>query len=284
MALTANTIPTLVGNAVEEKLRKTLAYNMLFNENWSGQFGPGATLKVPSIGSVSVNDHTRYSDITWEEPSDSSNTLSVDQDKYFAIAMDDADEIESNPQVLAAYAEEAAYQLDDTIDQFLVSTIVGTGSLITSDLGSTGSPITVNSANAGDMLLKMARKLDDAKVPRANRRVVIPPWYMEDLVLAKIDLATNNTSVMENATVGRYAGFEISVSHNVPAVGTGDDEYQIVASYPGAMTWAMELREVERLRLESKFADGVRGRALYGATVTKPGAVALLTAQETSEP
>jgi hypothetical protein len=269
---------------VEQKLRKDLVYAPLFNENWAGDFGPGAALKIPTIGSVTVNDHTRYSDISWEEPTDDSTTLSVDQDKYFAIAVDDADELESNPDILAAYTEEAAYQLDDTIDQFLISTIVGTGSLITSDLGSTGSPITVNSANAGEMLMKMARKLDDAKVPRRGRRVVIPPWYLEDLTLSNINLATDNISELRNGAVGQYAGFDVAVSHNVPAVGTGDDEYQIIASYRGAMTMAMRLRNVERIRLQDKIADGIRGRALYGAVVTKPGAVAMLTAQETSEP
>lgn len=284
MALsTTHSIPEIVGSAIEESLKKNLVYGRAYNENWAGDLSYGASLRIPSVGSVTVNPYTRYDDLSWEDASDGSTTLSVDQQSYYAIKLDNLDEIQARPDIAGAYASEAVYALQDTIDQYLVSTITGASGLIQTNLGDTGSPIDVDSTNAYETLLEAARQLDDAKVGRAGRYCIVPPWFMQKLTLGNVELSTNNGEELSNGIVGRVAGFNLAVSHNVPAVGTGTDEYQIIAGTPASATMALQLNRNESIQLPNTFATGIRGIALYGAVVSKPGAIALLTATEGAE-
>jgi hypothetical protein len=60
------------------------------------------------------------------------------------------------------------------------------------------------------------------------------------------------------------------VSNNVPATGTPTDDYHITAGVEQAIGYAEQIVNVEGLRLEGSFADGVRGLHLYGAKVLQP--------------
>jgi hypothetical protein len=280
MALTANTIPTLVGQAILEALRKGLVYSRLFNRDYQGDVTYGDSVKIPGIGSVSVSDYTRYTDLTWNPVSDESQTLPIDQAKSFSIVIDDLDEVQSKPDVWAAYGREARYQLQDVIDQYLAS-VLAAGGTLTSDLGNDTTPLEINSANIGEKLLLIARKLDEAKVPRERRVAVLPPWAIEDLTLANILESTDNTSELENGEVGRYAGFDILMSNNVP--NSSGTAYKIVAGSDISATLAMQIEKVETIRLESYFGDGLRGLSVYGSKVTRPDTIAVMTANEAAE-
>ncbi len=282
MALTADTIPTLVGSGIEESLKKNLVYRVAFNERWSGELAYGSALKIPSVGAVNTGSYTRYDDIVWQEATDDSTTLTVDQQTYFALQLDDLDQVQARPDILAGYANEAVYSLQNDIDTYLAGVLAGAASINT-NLGATGTPLDVNSANAYNTLLEAARQMDDAKVQRNGRYAIIPPWFLQKLVLGNVALSTNNTAELSNGIVGNVAGFNLAVSHNVPAVGTGDDEYQIICGVDRSATMAMQLQKVQQIELPNTFATGLRGVALYGATATQPDAIAIITASEAAE-
>lgn len=268
MAISAS-ISSIWAPAVLEALEKSLAYGQLFNRDYVGQVTTGATVKITSISDVSINAHTRDSAITWEALTDSTQDLSIDQEKYFAFMLDDADAVQSSANLMGAATRNAVYQLRDTIDSYLAS-VLASGTIVSS-LGTSTTPLEINSSNIGSTLRLIARRLDDAKVPRNGRYVVLPPWAIEDLTAANIVEATNNTSALASGMVGRYAGLDILVSHNVP--NTTSAKYQIYAASTVSQTMAMQIENVEQMRLETYFADGVRGLAVYGAKATRPGAI-----------
>ena len=277
-----DSIPTIVAQAVLEALQKRLVYSRMFNQDYQGEVTPGNTVKIVSPGaSVNIGDYTKETDINWQFVSDASQDMPINQQKYFAIAIDDIDAIQARPDMLAAYARDAVYQLEDTIDQHLVTTLAGASGLITSGLGTTTTPLEINSGNIGSTLRLIARKLDDAKVPREGRVISVPPWAVEDLVAANIADSTDNVSELTNGMVGRYAGFEILMSHNVP--NTTNAKYKIVAGSRMSATMAMQINQTERIRLQNVFGDGIRGLAVYGAKVTRPGAIALSFWNEAAE-
>jgi hypothetical protein len=277
-----DSIPTIVSGAVLEALRKRLVYERLYNENYAGDVTPGGTVRIVEPGaSVSVGTYTKESDISWQYVSDSSQDMAIDQQRYYAIAMDDVDRVQSRPDLLAAYASDATYQLQDVVDTYLAGLLTGASGTITADLGTDGTPLEINSANIGSTLLNMARKLDDARVPREGRSVVVPPWVVEDLVLADIADSTDNVDAATNGMVGRYAGFDIAVSHNVP--NSAGSAYKLIAGSNIGATWATQISSTEQIRLPNQFADGIRGLLVYGGRVVRPGAYAVATANEAAE-
>lgn len=279
MALT-DSIPTIVGKAVLESLQKNLVYGQMFNENYMGDVAPGNAVKIVSPGSVTIGTYSEYTDMDEEAVTDSSATMSIDQQNYFNLVIDDVDNAMKRPDIMAAYAREAVYQMNDTVDGYLGG-LLSAGGTIISDLGDDTTPLEINSANAASTLQLIARKMDDAKVPRAGRVVVLPPWYVEDLVAANLSNLTNNNEVAASAYVGQYAGFNILMSHNVP--NTASAKYKIVASSNIAATKAMAVRKTEQLRHPSQFADILRGLAVYGGKVTRAGAIAVATCNEADE-
>lgn len=268
MAISAS-ISTVWAPAVLEALQSSLAYGQLFNSDYEGIVTSGATVKITAITDVTINDHTRDTAITWEALTDSTQDLSIDQQKYWAIMLDDADRVQSSAELMGAATRNAVYQLRDTVDTYL-ATVLANGT-ITADLGTSVTPLEINSSNIGLTLRLIARRMDDAKVPRNGRYIVLPPFAVEDLVAANLTESTDNATVLASGLVGRYAGLDIIMSHNVP--NDAGAKYEIYAASRISQTMAMQIERVEQMRLETYMADGVRGLAVYGAKATRPGAI-----------
>lgn len=99
--------------------------------------------------------------------------------------------------------------------------------------------------------------MDDANVPRAGRAVVLPPVFVEKLVIANIAKSTDNSQALANGAVTRFAGFDVFISTAV--VNTAGAKYRIIAGHPDNATYAAGLNEVETLRHPTLFADNLRG-------------------------
>jgi len=99
--------------------------------------------------------------------------------------------------------------------------------------------------------------------------MVLPPWLVEKLVLAKIIRDTDNSATMTNGYLGNYLGFEMYMSNNVVASGTN---YWLPMFFVKGYTiaHAQQILKVEALRSETSFADKLRTLSVYGAKVLYP--------------
>jgi N4-gp56 family major capsid protein len=278
-----NFIPTIWSARLLENLRKNLVYGQegVINRDYEGEIrDAGSSVKINAIGPVTVAAYTKNTDINPPQNlSDATLTLVIDQAKYFNFQVDDIDRVQQKPKLMDAAMAEAAYALRDDFDQYIASlyTQVDAGNLI----GSDASPVVPTATTAYELLVDLAVILDDDKVPRANRWVVVPPWF-HGLLLKDdrfVKAGTDQTDqVLRNGEVGQAAGFQVLVSHNVP--NTTGTKYKILAGHPMAIAAASQINKVEAYRPERRFADGVKGLHLYGAKVIRPTALALLTANK----
>lgn len=273
MALSAATIPTIVSSGILESLKENLVYGRLLNDDYLGDVIPGNTVKIPSIGAVTVSPYTVYTDMTDKKAEDSSQSLTINQQQYFSIVLDDIDAAMSKPAILAAYAREAAHQIQKKIDGYLAG-VLSAGTL-TTGLGDGTTPIEVNSANIGSQLSAMAVLLDNALVPRSGRYVVLPPWAVEKLVLSNIADSTNNVGELSEGFVARHAGFNVLMSPLVP--NTAGAKYKIIAGSNISATKAVGIDKTEIIRHPTQFADKLRGLAVYGAKLTRAATVCVGT-------
>lgn len=267
MALSAASIPTMVSNVILPVLKGDLVYGKLFNQNYIGEVSLGNNLKIPSIGAVTVEDYVQYTDLTGQNAADSSITLAINKAKAFEIVLDDIDEVQSAPDILAAYLSEAIHGLQKSLDADLAAELASAGTLVTG-FGTATTPIEVNSKNICQQLRSMAMAMDNANVPRGTRSIVLPPWAIEKLTLASIVDATDNTVVLANGIVGRYAGFDIYMSALVP--NTAGAKYRILAAWDQSATYAVQIEKTENFRHPKQFADVIRGLCVYGAKATRP--------------
>lgn len=277
MAIT-NFIPEFWSSALLTSLKKSLVFGDVVNRNYEGEIAAaGDTVRITSVSRPTISTYVPNSTtITYEQLADAQRTLVVDQAKMFNFTVDDVDRRQSLPGIVEEATREAAYALADTIDQFIAGLYTGAINTIST------TAVTSAAANAYTLLVDLKVQLDQKNVPGDGRWVIVPPWYHGLLLKDNrfIDAsASGSTEALTNGRVGRAAGFDVRVSNNAPLI-TGDD-YAVVAGHNSAITYAEQINKVEALRLETKFADGIRGLAVYGAKLIRPDSIAVLTASMT---
>jgi N4-gp56 family major capsid protein len=259
-------------------LRKALVYGSptVVNKDYEGEIAEyGDTVRITSISRPTIGTYVPNSTtITPEQITDSQRTLVVDQAKYFAFGVDDVDARQARGNVMTQAADEAAFALADTIDQYVASFYTGIQSA--NALGS----LTVNSATTptdayDKVLVPLKIKLDLANVPTEGRWVVIRPelhgCLLRDARFIKVNESGTGDG-LRNGHVGRAAGFDIMLSNNAP--NTTASEYATIAGNSRAISFAEQINKTEAYRPQSAFEDAIKGLALYGAKLVRPDSLA----------
>lgn len=286
MAIT-NFIPEIWSAQLQTSLKKATVFGgpSVVNRSYEGEItGGGDTVRITSISRPTIAAYTKnVTAISPETLTDAERSLVIDQSFYFAFEVDDIDmrQAKSGGALLNEAANEAAYGLADTADQFLMTTMlaaVPAGNKI-------GATAVTTQAIAQTGVLSLKTKLDVADVPTQGRFIVAPPWYVNMLLngapLASVaDSGTDQG--LRNGFVGRLFGFDLLMSNNIAAGYNGQaDDYAVIAGVPAATTFAEQINKVEAFRPESAFSDAIKGLHLYGAKVVRPTALATLQASVT---
>lgn len=277
-----NFIPTIWSAKLFVRLRKALVFGSLVNNEYEGEItGMGDTVKINEIGTVTVNDYTKYNAITWQQLTGAQKTLVIDKAKTFSFVVDDIDTAQQNPKIMNAAMSEAAYAIADSIDQDLASLHSQAGITNATYMGSSGSPISVSSGNVISTLSYAARYMSEGNVPEANRIMVIPPWVHQKLLLAEVGgiSATAVPKVFDDGAltsgyIGDALGFRLVVSNNVASSATGVSA--VIALNRSAITYAGQIAKIQAVNREDYFDQGVKGLYVYGRKVVRPEALCAL--------
>lgn len=282
-----NFIPQIWSARVEAQIKAALVYGQpaIVNRNYEGEIkGPGDTVRINTIGSVSVGRYTRYTDISAAEQIwDVSQVLTIDQEMYFNFKVDDVDRLQAMGNVMDAALAEASYALAFEADKYLAN-LMTTNVATKNVIGSIASPKAVGfdsgDTNPYNLLVDLSVKLNESNVPMQGRWVVVPPWFHGQLLKDErfVSFGTGeNTTRLLNGTVGQAAGFTIMISNTVPREADGS-AYRILCGNNTATTFAEQINKVEAYRIQQQFGDAVKGLHIYGAKVLRPDQLALVYA------
>ena len=279
-------IPELWSARLLYALEKSHVATNLVNRNYEGVIAnQGDTVHINSIGAITVKDYTKNTDIAAPDAlTTTDQSLVIDQCKYFNFQVDDVDKVQAAGDLIDTVMGRAAYALADTSDAFLLKTIAA-GAAAGNTVGSAAAPVALTKDNVYENIVKLRTKLDKANVPNTGRTLVVPPEVYALLLMddrfAKSS-ATSGQDALLNGQVGRVAGFTVFMSNNVKT-GTGTDSgktpyFEITAQVETATTYAEQIIKTEGYRMESRFADGVKGLHVYGAKVTDGNQIAKIIA------
>lgn len=278
-----NFIPVVWAAAILQNLHRNQVYTseMVINRDYEGDITQwGSTVNINNIGPITVFDYTKNTDMPApEELTGLQRQLLIDQSKAFNFQIDDIDTRQQKPKVMNEAMREASFALNNAADSYVGSLYseIDPGNFI----GSDGTPIIPTATTAYETLVDLSVLLDDADVPQGDRFAVVPPWY-HGLLLKDDRFVSAGTSMtddtLRNGMVGEAAGMRIMKSTNVP--NTGGALYKIIAGWRGSWSYAEEIpvSAMKAYEPESRFAEAVKGLHLYGAKVTRPTGLALLTA------
>jgi len=256
--------PQLWSDIILDNLDKAQVFGNLANRSFEGQIkGMGTSVKINEVGEVTTAPYSGT--VNYEELLDSDKVLYINQSVYAGVTLDDVDATQSNVELMNKLSQRMAYAISDNIDQYLAGLHTEAGITV----GSTSSVKEIDSTVAISTITGIARQMDEKNAPRAGRVMVLPPWLVEKLVLAKIIRDTDNSATMTNGYLGNYLGFEMYMSNNVVASGTS---YWLPMFFVKGYTiaHAQQILKVEALRSETSFADKLRTLSVYGAKVLYP--------------
>ena len=267
--------PEVWAELTNRNLNKQLVFGALANRNYEGKIeNMGSSVRVPSIGSVTVGDYTG-ADITFQEDTGAYQTININKAKYFALKMDDVDKAQAIPGVIEALTDQAIYEMADVVDTELAKLYAKCKSKVAGVIGTD---------KVSDKIIDLAVKMDEDNVPTANRWLVISPEIYGQLIkeVPTISKGENTLGINQSYFIGSWGGFTIYKSNNVQRT---TKKYHCMAGVSAGLTLAMQINKMEAGRFEKSFGEYVKGLQLFGCDVmeTETGKTKLLCELEISQ-
>ena len=277
-------IPTVWAARLLTALEESLVYGQrqVANRDYEGEIREaGNTVKIASIGDVTIDDYTKDTDIAEPEVlTDDDQTLLIDQQKYFNFYVDSIDRAQQNVNVLDEAMRRSAWGLREKADGFLAS-LMSAAVPAGNTIGSIATPKVPTKDDAYEYLVDLGVLLDESNVPTGGRFVAVPAWF-HGLLLKDDRFVRSGTMPGErrlmNGEVGEAAGFAILKSNSVP--NTTGTKYKIVAGHAMATAYVEQVLDVQTYKPEKRFGDAVKGLHVYGAKVVRPTCLAMLIANK----
>jgi hypothetical protein len=208
-------IPNVWASRLLTALERSLVYGQpnVCTRAYEGEIqDAGGTVKIASIGDVTIGDYTKNTDISDPEVlSDSDQSLVIDQSKYFNFFVDSIDRAQQNVNVLDEAMRRSAWALREKADTYLAG-LMDAAVPAGNKIGSTATPKVPTKDDAYEYLVDLGTLLDEADVPLEGRFVVVPAWFhgllLKDDRFIKAGTVRSDTA-LANGEVGEAAGFRI---------------------------------------------------------------------------
>ena len=302
-----NFAPEIFSQKVLKFFRRASVVEDITNTDYAGEIENfGDTVRIIKEPTVTVSSYTRGSVVNAQDLADDQITMVVDNANAFAFKIDDIEERHSHVNFEALATSSGAFALKRKYDANVLQAISDgagiagaddaslSGGLTTTNsaLGTASSPINVETNDAGiNLMLLMARTLDDQSVPEENRWFVAPPIFYEKMFqagnkMAEVQVTGDATSPLRNglALPGTLAGFRCykSTALNSTAgtdqvtlsgVATDASENVILAGHMSSTSTASHIAKTEVVRSTESFSDVIRGLHVFGRKVLRPEAV-----------
>ena len=302
-----NFTPQIFSQKVLKFFRRASVAEDITNTDYFGEIENfGDTVNIIKEPTISVSSYTRGSVVNTQNIADDQITLTVDQANAFAFKIDDIEERQSHINFEALSTSSGAFALKRKYDANILQTLSDGAGIAGADdaslsggltttlatLGTASSPINVETDDAGiNLMLLMARVLDDQSVPEENRWFVAPPIFYEKMFQAgnkivEVQVTGDASSNLRNglATPGTLAGFTCYKSTalnstsgtdqiTMSGLATDGSENVILAGHISACATASHIAKTEVVRSTESFSDVVRGLHVFGRKVLRPEAL-----------
>ncbi len=292
----ANFIPEIWSKKLNARFYASTVLMQIANRNWEGEIkSAGSKVMIRQTPSINIGTYDPMSpSVSYQNLGEEKLELLIDQARSFAFKVDDVLKAQADINLINEATQDAAENMKIAIDRQVLGTVyadVAASNVV--DAASSGNEITKD--NILDVIITAAQKLDEQNIPESGRWLVLPPWMCA--MIKKSDfrdasLAGDTVSIARNGRLGIVDRFTIYMSNNLAitdATGKkpGDTGYaaatartKVMAGTKHFLSFASQFNNVETLRLENQFGDGVRGLNVFGYKVVKPEAGVLLDAKK----
>ena len=222
-------------------------------------------VKILSVNRPTVRKYTPGTALVRESASDSSQTLMLDQYRYFNFEVEDIVKAQSVPGLMEALTDEAGKGLALEGDIYVGEVVKAA---VTAGDVTASAQITLSTSNA------ISSVEDGFAVLYGNDCKVSDTFYLE--LAPKVfttyrqqltEVSTNNPEILKKGAVGRINNAYVCIENCLPSDDTS--VYNILRTNK-AIAFAEQIEKVEHYRPEDAFTDAVKGLYVFGAKIVRP--------------
>ena len=231
----------------------------------------GDTVHIQTPGAVTIGNYNDTTAISYQALDGDTQTLVIDQKKYWGFVVKDIEKVQANVDYAQAYIKNAKKALVNAQDAFLLSKAAD------ADINNQIGAVTLTKDNVYSKIVEIRTKLreanaiDDNGLDGTNKKpwLVVSPSILGVILQAPefIHATKAGDETLRKGAVGTIAGVDIKESTVLKAV---DSETTILAGTTEAITFAQQIIKVETLKDKDFFGDYVRGLYVYGAKTVNP--------------
>ena len=289
-----NFTPEIFSQKVLKFFRRASVAEDITNTDYAGEIENfGDTVRIIKEPTITVSSYARGSVVNPQDLADDQITMVVDQANAFAFKIDDIEERQSHVNFEALATSSGAYSLKRKYDANILQNMADNAGNTGTSVGTASAPIDItgsgNEDAAVNLLMTMARILDDQTVPEENRWFVAPPIFYENAFkagakFAEVQVTGDGTTPLRNGLVmaGNIAGFNCYKSTALNNSGTDvvtitsqdtTNDFVVLAGHMSSTATASHIAKTEVVRSTETFSDIVRGLHVFGRKVIRPEAI-----------
>jgi hypothetical protein len=265
MAIT-NYRPTIWHAGLLENFHQNTFVIPTCNSDYEGDVREGGEI-VKITGFTSPTIGTYAGSITRQALTDSTQSLAIDQKKYYAYLVDDVDRVQaagSFDQVLT----DAGAALADVAEDYVLTQMLTNGT-------SAGTTAVTTYALADAAVRSIRTALVKAKVPAADRYLAVNPEAAAFLMDASGSLFKANEAgsddTLRNGVIGRFRGFTVIETPSAVMANTAKPCF--IGYHGRSVAFVNQLIKQRAQTALDAFGDQIDGLNVYGAKVLRATAV-----------
>ena len=287
-------VPKLVAAALLRQFYNDRVYSARVNNTWRNMLNPyGDSIIINRPQEVTIGDYDKTEISYGDADVGSPLTLTMDKVKYWSVQFDDLDRAVSRIDLLQESVREFATKLAEQVDTDIRAKQVAGATDISGQLpgaiwASAGVDLSDKSVldqfETDDLDIDVIHRIMDVQnIPMRGRWAIVNPYFAQ--VVRRIALKSDRilTSpqspagrIVSNGLMGEFAGimWYVDSGNHIDTLGTlsgsgatqkRDLTQSLLFGVDSAVAFIDQIRKTERLRLEKRFSDAVRGLYKYGA-------------------
>jgi hypothetical protein len=264
----------------------------LVNRYWEGDLRQSKSVKIRTPGNIAMAPYTRGTTISYQDLAPTLETFTVNDGQYFAIEVDDIDRAQSDINALDVYMRRAVVEMNNVVERKLMGayTYAPAANVIA---GAAGAGIVLDTGTSMEtgiyqQFIKARTIMGNNNVPLFGRWAIIDPATAgilfqdtahfvraSDLGDAIVQEGFIGPRGVQNSPgfIGKVLDFAV---YETPHVVTTGGAKQLMFGDNDAISYAAQITEMETLRLQTTFANAIRGLLLHDTFVPAESAKRLV--------
>jgi hypothetical protein len=277
----------------------------LVNRNWEGDLRLNKTVWVRTPGNITMASYSRGTTISYQDLTPTKESFTVNDGEYFAFEVDDIDKAQSDVNAMDVYMKRAVVAINNTVEAKILTGLQAGVPGANRITGASSAAIPLDSSTSTStgiypLFCKARATLSKNNVPATPgaRWAIVDP-DTTSLLLQDVDHFVRagelgdkvvqygllggeevaRTAVEAPGFIGMIAGFMVYETPHVPVISGA--KYLLFGDNEG-LSYAAQITEIEVLRLQTTFANAVRGLLLHDTFVPAEAGKRLVYIKATS--